>query len=449
MTLRSRLSLPRSGATIGAVATGLLLQATLVVSGVLVARMLGPEDRGQLALMMVFPLALAQLIGLGLPLSATYFISRAREIAGPLTRSLAPLAAAQAVLLLAVHAGLVVAVFADGEPSASRAAFLTLVVGPVVLCHYYALGILQGQARYRAFNLCRLVPFISYGVAVLAIFATGGADIEAIAASWSVTYLLGAVVAALVTARGLPSGPPAAAPPRRELVRFASKSFVGWVSPVDSFRIDQVVVGLFLSPVALGLYVTGLAFTNLPRFIAQSVGVVAYPTVAEKKTPAEARRSMWAFFSGTVAFSAVTVAVIWVLADWLVPLLFGAAFADAVGLTRILLVSALLLSARRILTDAARGAGYAGLGSVAEVVSWVVLVPSVVLLAASSGAAGVALALVLASAVSLAMLAAGVVIGDRRGTATISSAEGPATASPLPQSAADIDASPLGHQSST
>jgi len=417
----------------GAVATGLVLQGTLAVSGILVARMLGPEDRGQLALMMVFPVALAQLVGLGLPLAATYFISRAREIAGPLTRSLLPVAAGQGALLLAIHALALVAVFAGGETSAWRAALLTLVVGPAILGQYYALGILQGQARFWAFNLCRLVPFVSYGMVVLAVFVTGGVDIEVIAAVWAATYLLGAAVAVVVTARGVAGGPSDGAPSRGELLRFGTKSFVGWASPVESFRLDQVVVGLFLSPVALGLYVTGLAFTNLPRFIAQSVGAVAYPTVAAKRTPTEARRSIWRFFWGTVAISAVIVAVIWVLADWLVPLLFGAAFDDAVGLTRILLISALLFSARRILTDATRGVGYAGLGTLAELLSWLVLVPAVALLAASFGAEGVALALALASAVSLATLAGGFLIGSRREVATALRAEAMGAIPALPQ----------------
>jgi O-antigen/teichoic acid export membrane protein len=270
-------------------------------------------------------------------------------------------------------------------------------------------------------------------VAILAVFVTSGADIEIIAAIWSVTYLLGASVAVLITARGVPRGESSEAPSRGAMLRFGSKSVLGWASPVENFRLDQLVVGLFLSPVALGLYVAGLALTNLPRFIAQSVGIVAYPAVAAKATPIEARRTVWTFFWGTVAVSAVIVAAIWVLADWLVPLLFGAAFADAVGLTRILLISALLLSARRALTDGTRGAGYAGLGTIAELVSWVTLIPAVALLAASSGAEGVALALGLASAVSLATLAGGFLIGSRRDVATALRAESMVSSPALPQ----------------
>ena len=48
---------------------------------------------------------------------------------------------------------------------------------------------------------------------------------------------------------------------------------------METFRLDQAVVGLFLTPAALGLYVVGLAFANLPRFIAQSVGYIAYPRI--------------------------------------------------------------------------------------------------------------------------------------------------------------------------
>ena len=64
-------------------------------------------------------------------------------------------------------------------------------------------------------------------------------------------------------------------------------------SAVDVLRPDQVVLALFLSPSALGLYVVGLAFTNLPYFIAKSVGLITFPWVASRREKADARRTMW------------------------------------------------------------------------------------------------------------------------------------------------------------
>ena len=80
---------------------------------------------------------------------------------------------------------------------------------------------------------------------------------------------------------------------RRFLVSFGLRGLLSSFSAVDVLRPDQVVLALFLSPSALGLYVVGLAFTNLPYFIAKSVGLITFPWVASRTEQADARRTMW------------------------------------------------------------------------------------------------------------------------------------------------------------
>ena len=99
-------------------------------------------------------------------------------------------------------------------------------------------------------------------------------------------------------------------PPVREMVAFGAKGLLGASSPIEYYRLDQAVVGLFLTPVALGIYAVALAFTNLPRFISTSVGMVAYPHVAAQSDPVEARRQLWRFFLLTVAACAAVVAAL-------------------------------------------------------------------------------------------------------------------------------------------
>ena len=70
------------------------------------------------------------------------------------------------------------------------------------------------------------------------------------------------------------------APDRRSLVGFGLRGFLGTAPPMEAFRLDQIIVGFALSPVALGYYVAALAFTSLTRFLGDSIGYVAFPTVA-------------------------------------------------------------------------------------------------------------------------------------------------------------------------
>ena len=119
--------------------------------------------------------------------------------------------------------------------------------------------------------------------------------------AWAAANALLGAVTLTVALQRLGEPLPDRVPPIRRLVAFGAKGLLGSNSPVEYYRLDQAVVGLFLTPVALGLYVAALAFTNLPRFISTSVGMVAYPHVASVKDPSEATRKLWRFFSITVA----------------------------------------------------------------------------------------------------------------------------------------------------
>lgn len=400
----SRRSLRQSaGPLAGSLLAAAAGQAVLIVSGVLVARILGVQDRGYLALLVLFPTVLAQIGSLGLPLAATYELSRRPEQSGVVVRTLGSAALAQAVVLVLLDAGILALVLRDDPHRVRVAAVVSLAAVPASLAQSYGVTILQGQQRFTAFNILRLGPATLYSAAIVAIFVSGG-HLEVVVAGWIATSLIAAAITVSFAVHGVRLG--GARRSMRALarmLRFGLRGLLGWISPIETFRLDQAVVGLFLSPAALGLYVVGLAFANLPRFLAQSIGYVAYPRLASRPGP-EARAEMWQFFWLAVVSAAVVVAVLEVTVPELVPFFFTDRFSGAVPLARILLVGALFLSARRILTVGAQGLGKPGLGTVAEVSSWIFLIPSLAIFTPLLDARGVALALTVSSALSFAVL---------------------------------------------
>ena len=88
----------RSGAgrsVVGSLAASGGLQLLVIVSGVLVARSLGPEDRGYLALLIVISAVCALAGTLGLPSAVTYYIAREPSQARRIASSLAWVGAVQ------------------------------------------------------------------------------------------------------------------------------------------------------------------------------------------------------------------------------------------------------------------------------------------------------------------------------------------------------------------
>ena len=386
-----------------AVATGFAVQAALVVTGVLVARMLGPDGRGYLAALILWPLVITQLGNLGIPSALTYSIARDSSASRALARLGLSFALPQAVLLTAFQA-LWLLLILHGDPPAVRAAgWLTLLLVPAMLAQQYGLALLQGHLRLRLFNGLRLLPWLLYALGVAALFALGEHAIVPVVGALLGAFLISGsscLISGLRFSRG--EGTPTVG--RRFLVSFGLRGLLSSLSAVDVFRPDQVVLALFLSPAALGLYVVGLAFTNLPYFVAKSVGLITFPWVASQPEKGEARRTMWSLLWLTTGIALVLVAGLCASAHWLVPFFFGGEFSDAVTVTYIVLPGTIFLSARRVLSEGLKGRGYPLTGTLGELLALAWAAVALAVFVPLWGIDGAAVALSSSYVVSLLLL---------------------------------------------
>jgi len=345
-----------------------------------------------------------QVGSLGLPVATTFFIARDEAQARHVVRTVRTPALIQAALLTVVQAVLLW-IFVAGDPEdVWLAGLVTLALVPLMLGQEYALAILQGQRRFRAYNVLRALPVSGYGAIIVLLYALGAASLIPITIANLVPFIVFTPLMLYLALRGMHREAGTEAPPsRRRIFGFGIKGYLGGVSPIETFRLDQSVIGIFLSPKALGLYVVALAFTNLPRFIAMSVGAIAFPRAAQD-IEVSGRRTMWHYTFLTMALAGALVVALEVAAGWLVPFFFGPDFQGAVVVTRILLIGAFFFAIRRVLTDGTRGIGLPGLGSVAELGSWISLVPLLAILMPRFGLNGVATAIAISSAFSLLIL---------------------------------------------
>lgn len=364
-------------------------------------------DRGRAALLLLLASVLSVIASLGLPLSVTYWIARDVGSARALLRRIVRTVAFQLGAMLVVHAGVLVIVFHSAPLRVQISAAISLLGSAAFFIWTYELAVLQGNQQFRALNFCRMIFPPSYAIVLIVFLAIGLKSIVAVTIAWVGLCALSAIITGAVALRGLaPPHPESQAPSSREMSVFGFKGLLGSVTPLEAFQLDQAIVGLFISQAALGVYVVGVAFTNLPRFIGQSVGSVAYPAVAASASKGGSRRSIIQFTVMTIVLCGAVIGLTELALPFLVPKLFGHAFDGAIGVARILLLSAMLFALRRVLSECSRGIGRPLLGTVAELVSLACLVPAI-LLANVSTAKGVATALVFVAAAGLLTIVAG------------------------------------------
>lgn len=382
-------------------------QAGLMATGILVARMLGVDDRGRFALFSVLAGIFGLVAAAGAPSGVTYFLARGAD-ANAVRRIAVRLILVQAAIVLPVQAVVCYLVFRHDSAGIQHAAWFSVPVVFASVVQAYSLAIIQGQQRFGALNLFRLTVIGTYGTGVAIAFATGWHSLFRVTAVWMVASLLGALISAANAYRGLRK--PAQESPldvtRGEILRFGFRGALGSTSPMDALRLDQAITGLLLSPHALGLYVVATAFTNMPRFIGQSVGLIAYPSIARERSVGPAHRAIARFLVLGAGLSLLVVLGIELVVPRLVILFYGSSFDGASTVTRLLLPAAFFAGFRKLLSDCAQGSGFPLLGSIAEFVLWAGLVPGLLVLPARYGVNGVAIAMVFASGLACVVLLA-------------------------------------------
>jgi O-antigen/teichoic acid export membrane protein len=391
---------------VDAFGSSVVLQACLLVSGVLAARILGPNDRGILALFLVTTQALIQVGTLGLPMTTSYELARGASSPGSLIRKGRAFVTVQTACLSALHVvAVVLLITLRGAPTVP--ALISLAGLPMMIVQGYGLAILQGCAEFRALHVLRIAPSALYALTLLIGAVAGLKGLSFVTLSWVGSFVVVTVgtVAQVqrVAHRRHPRSSGAEPASGREMISFGLRGLLGSVSPTETFNLDQLIVGVVLSTRDLGLYVGALALTNLPRFLAQGLGLVAYTRVAGER-PSRQARVVWRFTFLGGAAAALAAAPLAAFAQPILGFAFGHAFESAATTVRLLLAGTVVLCVRRVLSECLKGAGAPGAGSRAEILSWLALAPALAALAPSLGIEGVAIALGISYAVSLSAL---------------------------------------------
>ena len=402
-------------ATAQSIITGIGGQIVLLISGPLLARILGVDGRGYLAALYVWPVMLAAIGTLGIPVACSYFLNsepgQTERILGAVYR----MAIGQVVILMAIL-GVFLFWWGRGKPDEVQVAiYPTLLFIPAGLAQEYALAVLQGKQRFSSFNAMRLLPALLYAICVVVLFLLRENRLFIVVLLWVSTFLLAGVATTIVALRQTRIDWNTQPDLRRRIRQFGLHGHLGAIAPVDSLRLDQLAASIFLSPAALGIYVVGYAFTNLPRFLSQSAGMVAYPAIAQRQGFAEKERLVWRYFWGVTLTNCAISAILIIAMPSLVVLFFGKEFIASVPIAQILLVGTTFAASRRILVEGLRGHGYPQVSTLAEVSMYPWLLTGGAFLMWIYGIKGLAIGVTIGYALSLAVA---LVIWKRKGAST-------------------------------
>ena len=150
------------------------IQLLGVLTGVLLARALGPSGRGALAAVVLWPTMLWTVGGLGVVDSVTFVSARQTAPERSIVSTSLALAVVQSVVLILIGLVLVPIVLARQEASVVRDCMIFLASIPTSLVALYLASVLNGTHRFVAFDMVWVAVFVgdAVGLVILAVLRT-------------------------------------------------------------------------------------------------------------------------------------------------------------------------------------------------------------------------------------------------------------------------------------
>jgi O-antigen/teichoic acid export membrane protein len=332
--------------------------AAISLANVLVtARALGPEGRGEIALLTTIVVLTSNVALLGVEAANVNFASRDSSLRGALAANSVVLA----LSLGGIAAGIVVGIGAvfPGLAGDTDPGHRWLAVGaiPAFVLQTYFHFLIQADYRFGFLSVTRLVAPVS-SVTVNSVLAGIG---SLTVTSAFVTWLAGHGLALLllgwfVLARGNGFSAPDVGLARRSL-GFGLKSHPGRIMNLANYRLDQWIVGTVAGSRELGLYSIAVAWGEALFFMPTALATVQRPDLVRDSARRAAERAARVFrlcMLGTLPLALFLI----VAAPFLCATIFGDDFRGSIDDLRILAVGGFGIVALKLLGDALVAQGW-------------------------------------------------------------------------------------------
>jgi O-antigen/teichoic acid export membrane protein len=319
---------------------------TNMITGIIVARSLGPAGRGELAAILILMQTGSWIFSLGGIEAIAFHQARHPQHGARLMGSWLSLIVPLSILAIIAGELLLPTMFSAQTSEALHLAQLYMPLVFIPLTGIVFSGILLGDRNFVAFNTTRLITPALAAIGYVILWPLGLLTVEAALVVNAIALLAAAIYAGVVCFKRHSLGPP-----QRWLLRktiaYGAQSHGGSLAGFINARLDILIIPAFLVAAEVGLYSVATNVASIVATLTGTIAIFALP-VATAESRHSARvviRTMHAVFLIGSAF-AVTLIIIAPLA---LRIFYGPEFVDAAPTLRILLPGEVLSATATVL----------------------------------------------------------------------------------------------------
>jgi len=339
-------------------ATSAFNSVATVIAGIALARALGPSGRGQLAAMLLWASVAVDVASFGIPDSLAYF-----SAASPLRRrGVAAYCFARLPFIWAFSMLIFFAMASTSRRAAEEIPGEVFVIFVVWIAarstSTMILRLAQGSSDFPLYNFMSLAAQAGPAVALFLLWRqemltlliaglvyTMGLFVVLVLGIWRRNVL--APQATVPTAAAAPAG----------FWRYSAWSAMSVIARKGNRTVDLFIITLVATAAETGTYAVAVSSSFSIVVVGTAIGVVLLPRTAGAVTP----RSRSVVIRSLLKLGGVLVGGLgityFVLAEVLIPLVYGSSFSAAVPLGRILVLGAAAVAISEITSAALRGVG--------------------------------------------------------------------------------------------
>mgnify|MGYP002777204152 CR=1 FL=1 len=385
-----------TAATLQTLMARLFIIAINVATGVITARSLGANGRGELAAMTLWPQFLAYTLTLGLPSAVIYNFKRYPEAESSLFSATLLLSSGLGVVASLVGVAFMPQWLSQYSPTVIQIAQGFMVTAPLALWSLTLTAMLEAQGEFAIANHTRyLLPLSTLvllaGLAAFHWLTPLSAGLAYILPSIPVTFYLMYCLWQRLHPTWQAIGQSC-----QRLLGYGIRSYGVDLMGTLSQQIGQVLVVGLLSPASMGMYTVALSLSRMLNVFQSSIVTVLLPKAAARPIP-EVIALTGRAARVSMTFTLLIAGGVMLLGPFLLHLLYGNEFVGAVQVLRILVIEVVLSSTVWVLAQAFMAAGRPGIVTLLQGVGLGLSIPLMLVLIPPYGLEGAGIALLIST----------------------------------------------------
>ncbi|KRF38064.1 lipopolysaccharide biosynthesis protein [Paenibacillus sp. Soil787] len=363
-----------------------------MLTGILTARFLGPSGRGEQAAMVLWSQFLAFSFTFGLPSAIIYNVKKNMKDSAKLysTAVLMGLSAG----MLAMSLGILVLPYWLRTYSDNVVLFSqwSMVLVPLIVLSQINNAMMQVRGEYKLFNRLRfLIPLstlIGLGLLILTRTMTPYTSAVAYLAP-AVPFYIWTTVRLLKQYEFVIKD---AFQSFKTLIRYGIGSYGNDLMGNVSYYIDQIVIIGLLNPSELGLYAVAVSLSRVVNIFSTSIIVVLFPKASGLPKDKVVEMTFRVYRIST-CFALLCSLMIMLVAPFVMPLLYGPDFKEAISVFRMLLLEVSISGGTMVLAQAFMALGKPKIVTILQGIGLLIVIPLLTVLIPKFGLLGAGMAI--------------------------------------------------------